>query len=67
MPEILDSTDDGAFYARFGEKGPSFTQACPMVRYDEWRKVERDARCCARSAIFCSAENLGVIIIDEET
>ena len=39
------------------------------VKYDEWRKIERNEAQVvvgARSAIFAPLENIGLIIIDEE-
>jgi primosomal protein N' (replication factor Y) len=41
----------------------------PAVRYDQWRKIERgEAKIIvgARSAIFAPADNLRLIIVDEE-
>ncbi len=58
------------FRARFGE-GSAVLHSRLSVgeRFDEWRRIRRgDARVVigARSAVFAPAQNLGILIIDEE-
>ena len=59
------------FIARFGEKEIAVLHSKLSVgeRYDQWYKIKRgQAKIIigARSAIFAPAQNLGIIIIDEE-
>ena len=58
------------FRGRFGETAAVIhSRLSPGERYDEWRRIRRgDARVVigARSAVFSPAQNLGLIVIDEE-
>ncbi|MBM3237993.1 primosomal protein N' [Candidatus Poribacteria bacterium] len=71
VPEIaLTPQTVARFAARFGRKITVLhSQLSPGERYDQWRRVksgEVDIIVGPRSAIFAPAENLGLIIIDEE-
>lgn len=58
------------FRGRFGnEAAVLHSRLSPGERFDEWRRVRRgQARVVigARSAVFAPAENLGLIVVDEE-
>ncbi len=65
-PQMIDR-----FIARFGKKQVAVlhSKLSTGERFDEWEKIKRsDANIIigARSAIFAPAENLGIVIIDEE-
>lgn len=64
-PQMVDR-----FLARFGEKiAVLHSKLSNGERFDEWQKIKRnEAKIVigARSAIFAPAQNLGIIIIDEE-
>ncbi len=64
-PQMLD-----IFYSRYGEKVAVFHSGLSMgERKDEWQRVkDRKASIVlgTRSAVFAPAENLGLIVIDEE-
>ena len=72
VPEIsLTPQTVNRFIARFGEKEVAVLHSKLSVgeRYDQWYKIKRgEAKIIvgARSAIFAPAENIGIIIIDEE-
>ena len=58
------------FQARFGtEAAVIHSRLSAGERFDEWRRIRRgEARIIigARSAVFAPAENLGLIVVDEE-
>jgi len=58
------------FRKRFGDKIAVLHSALSLgERYDEWRKIDREEASIvigARSAVFASLKNIGVIILDEE-
>lgn len=58
------------FRSRFGQVAAVLhSRLSPGERFDEWRRIRRgDARVIigARSAVFAPAENLGLIVVDEE-
>lgn len=72
VPEIsLTPQTVDRFISRFGEEKIAVLHSKLSLgeRYDQWKKIERgDAKIIigARSAIFAPAQNLGIIIIDEE-
>ena len=72
VPEIsLTPQTVSRFIARFGEERIAVLHSKLSVgeRFDEWNKIRRgDAKIVigARSAIFAPAQDLGLIIIDEE-
>ena len=72
VPEIsLTPQTVSRFIARFGEEKIAVLHSKLSVgeRFDEWNKIRRgDAKIVigARSAIFAPAQDLGLIIIDEE-
>ena len=64
-PQMLET-----FSSYFGENIAVLHSSLSVAeRYDEWKRVKSgEARLCigTRSAVFAPAENLGLIIIDEE-
>ncbi len=72
VPEIsLTPQTVDRFISRFGEDKIAVLHSKLSLgeRYDQWKKIERgDAKIIigARSAIFAPAQNLGIIIVDEE-
>jgi len=71
VPEIaLTPQMVGRFRARFGDSLALLHSALSAgERYDEWERVQRgeaDIVIGARSAIFAPAQNLGIIVVDEE-
>lgn len=71
VPEIALSTQmEALFRHRFGSQLAVWHSGLPPgARYDQWREVlagKRHVVLGVRSAIFMPAENLGLIIVDEE-
>lgn len=72
VPEIsLTPQTVDRFLSRFGEDKIAVLHSKLSIgeRYDQWKKIERgEAKIIigARSAIFAPAQNLGLLIIDEE-
>ncbi len=72
VPEIsLTPQTVDRFISRFGEEQIAVLHSKLSIgeRYDQWNKIKTgEAKIVigARSAIFCPAQNLGLIIIDEE-
>lgn len=71
VPEIaLTPQMVARFSARFGERIAVFHSGLSLgERYDEWRRIrdnDADIIIGARSAVFAPADNIGIIIIDEE-
>ena len=64
-PQITDR-----FFCRFGDRVAVIHSALSLgERLDEWRRIRKKEASViigARSAVFAPAENIGVIIIDEE-
>jgi primosomal protein N' (replication factor Y) len=72
VPEIsLTPQTIGRFVARFGAEriAALHSRLSAGERYDEWMRIKRgDARVVigARSAVFAPADNIGLIVVDEE-
>ncbi len=71
VPEIALTPQMVAWFrGRFGESAAVIhSRLSAGERYDEWRRIRRgEARVVigARSAVFSPAENLGLIVVDEE-